>query len=628
MKPALLLIDLQQDYLDAPGIVPSAGQIIERASALLGGCRAAGIPIIHVWTTVSRSADDRMPHWKRAGRWQCVEDTAGHQPPAALAPRPSEHIVHKQFFSAFSSDALNEVLAKLGATTLLVAGVHLHACVRATVLDAYESGFEVLVAHEATASDDPVHAAITRRYLETRAARFLSVAELLELLAGQEPRVALAKAATESIAEVTSRARAAWVHWNVSEPTNRRHVLLRWAACLEKKSTVLAEQMAREIRKPIFYGRLEAERTPELVRCIAQNEPEPFAETAARFRRCTVGVIAVITPWNNPVLIPLGKIAAAVFYGNAVVWKPAPAAIGIAKFIMDLLRQAGCPENIVNLIEGDRDSAMALMSDAYVDAVTLTGGEAAGSAAQEICARRHIPFQAELGGNNAALVWNDADLELAAARIAEGAFGQAGQRCTANRRVIVHGDCCDHFLALLEKFTSALPCGDPLNPRTRVGPLISVPQRQRVAGFIARAAADGVRIILPHRSCNMDEESAFHPPTIVCCDDPKHEIVQEETFGPVLVVQRAENWEQAIQLCNGVRQGLVAALFTRSSELQQRFLNEAQAGVLKINQATADVAVHLPFGGWKSSGAGPPEHGIADREFYTRLQAVYLAPPA
>ena len=627
MKPVLLLIDLQQDYLDAPGLVPGAGQVVERASALLADCRLAGIPIVHAWTTVSRASDNRMPHWKRTGRWQCVEDTAGHRPPAALAPIAGERIVHKQFFSAFSNAALSAILAELGATTLLVAGVHLHACVRATALDAYRHGLEVIVADDAVASDDPVHAAITRRYLETRAARFLVVAQLLAMLSTDDTRVAGIEPEAKRVAEAATRARTAWARWNLSEPLRRREWLRGVAARLANQSVRLAGQMAREIRKPVFYGRLEVERTAELLVRIAEGETEPVT-AAAGFRRRALGVVAVITPWNNPVLIPLGKIAAAIFFGNAVVWKPAPAAAGIAGFIAELLREAGCPDGIVNLIEGDRETAMALMSDANVDAVTLTGGALAGHSAQEICARRHIPLQAELGGNNAAIVWNDADVESAAARSAEGAFGQAGQRCTANRRVIAHADCYGRLLAALENATSTLPSGDPLDPNTRVGPLISGHQRERVAGFIARAASDGARVMMPQTSPSNWNDPTFHPPAIVCCDDPKHEIVQEETFGPVLVVQRAEHWEQAIQLCNGVRQGLVAALFTRSAELQQRFLNEAQAGILKINQATADVAVHLPFGGWKSSGVGPPEHGVGDREFYTRLQAIYASSPA
>ena len=634
-SPLLLLVDLQQDYLDARGLEPAAGAIIEKATALLLGCRAAHVPVVHVWTTVSREDDRRMPHWKRAERWVCVDGTSGHQPPPALLPEVSEPIIHKRFFSGFGSKELEPLLTRRGIDTLIIAGIHLHACVRETVLAAYELGFKVWVADDAVGSDDPVHAAITRRYLSSRAARFAPVAELLEKLGvehSEGSNSSVASTEDQSVREVaaaTSRARESWPAWTASKPETRRELLSRLAALLEQNAKRFAEQMAREIGKPVVFGQTEVERTAGMMREIANNDlTVQHADEPSGSRRRALGVIAIITPWNNPFLIPLGKIAATAFYGNTVVWKPAPVAAGLADELMKCLRTAGWAEGVVELVQGDIRHSVELMSDWRVDAVTLTGGSAAGYAAQEICARRHIPLQAELGGNNAAIVWPDCDLNDAAARIADGAFAQAGQRCTANRRVIVHQDCYEHFLKLLVPATAELPWGNPMDRATRIGPLVSEPQRNRIAAFIARAELAGARVIVPHGSrtfapTDFPLASAAHAPTIVCCDDPAKEIVQAESFGPVLVVQKAKDWEDAIGLCNGVRQGLVAAIFTRSTELQQKFLSEAQAGVLKINQATADVTTHLPFGGWKSSGLGPPEHGFADQEFCTRIQTIY-----
>jgi len=395
---------------------------------------------------------------------------------------------------------------------------------------------------------------------------------------------------------------------------------------LEEKSAALARQMAVEIGKPVTQAKAEVRRAAALIHAVTRNAGGPVE--MIRGKRCTVrhrpvGVIAMITPWNNPVAIPIGKIAPALFYGNSAVWKPSPLAELLAVEIMKLLKVAGLPDSVVELVKGDRLTALEVMNDPRVNAVTITGSAAAGYAAQDICARRHIPIQAELGGNNAAIVWSDCDLKRASVQIAEGAFGFAGQRCTANRRVIVDVNCYEKFLKNIESATAALAWGDPINPKTQIGPLISIGARNRVAELVARARGNAKVIITHHSIKSPRVDGPYFPPTIVCCDDPTQEIVQEETFGPVLVVQQANDWEHAIRLCNGVRQGLVAALFSRSKKRQAEFLEEAQAGILKINSATADANAEAPFGGWKGSGIGPPEHGLSDREFYSRTQSVY-----
>ncbi|MCK6461228.1 MAG: cysteine hydrolase, partial [Planctomycetes bacterium] len=178
MRPALLLVDLQNDFLRSPGLEPAASDVIDRAAALLRGCRARGIPVVHVRTTIAPGARP-MPHWEREGVRSCVDGTEGHAPPPALAPAAGERTIDKTFFSGFGSPALEEALRAAGADTLVVAGVHLHGCVRATVLDAYQRGFAVLVAEDAVASHEPLHAASTRRWLDGRAARFLPVASVL-----------------------------------------------------------------------------------------------------------------------------------------------------------------------------------------------------------------------------------------------------------------------------------------------------------------------------------------------------------------------------------------------------------------------------------------------------------------
>ena len=371
-------------------------------------------------------------------------------------------------------------------------------------------------------------------------------------------------------------------------------------------------------------------RAIELIKAVStydscELESRCVADVMMRYR--PVGVTSIITPWNNPIAIPIGKIAPALFYGNTVVWKPAPAGSSLAIRTVELLQKAGCPPGAVNLVCGNRSTSLTLMADPEVDAATISGSLATGYAAQDICASRHIPLQAELGGNNAAIVWDDCDFQEAAFRIADAAFGFAGQRCTANRRVIVDARRYDLFLKHLESAVARLVWNDPLDPKTEVGPLISLNACSRVHALVERARTKAELVLTPHRSDPIYKvltgKGAYLPPAIICCNNPGDEAVQEETFGPVLVVQRAGDWNKAMDLCNGVRQGLVAALFSHVKEIQQRFLEEAQAGILKINAGTADASAEAPFGGWKASGIGPPGHGPSDREFFTRTQAAY-----
>ena len=620
MTPLLLLVDLQRDYLDGPGLQPAAGPVVERAAALLRSFRKADAPVAHAWTTVSRSDDRRMPHWQREDRWLCEEGTPGHEPPPDLLPQPGEHVVHKTGFSAFENGRLDEVLGETGAELLIVAGVHLHGCVRQAVLDAYQRHrIEIWVAADATASNDPLHAATTRRYLEQRAARFLSVEEVEAALASE----ALPSHDGDGAGEAARRCRDSLAAWQEDTTADRAAALEELADRLEPRAAELADAMAESIGKPVRYGRLEAVRAAEMLRAVAaraRDADDADKAGTAEVHRRPLGVVALVTPWNNPIYIPLGKAAPALAYGNGVVWKSAPAATAISRRLEGLLGDLP-----VALVEGGREAALAVMAQSEVDAVTITGSSQAGFSAQEICGRRRLPLQAELGGNNAAIVWPDADLDNAAGEIASGAFTQAGQRCTANRRVVVHRDCRAELLDLLRRETAALRWGDPRREDTTIGPLVSAEARDRVARLIERAGPE-IELILPHTSEEPEVEGfegAWYPPTIACCDDADHELVQEESFGPLLVVQTTEDWDRAIELLNGVPQGLAAALFTSSAELTERFLEEARAGVLKLGRSTADAEVDVPFGGWKGSGIGPPEHGEFDRDFYTRPQAVY-----
>ena len=386
----------------------------------------------------------------------------------------------------------------------------------------------------------------------------------------------------------------------------------------------MVDLLVEDIGKPIRYARGEWARALALIDAAAQqvDAGQDRSPTETGYRREPLGVIALIGPFNNPLAIPVGKIVPALLYSNAVIWKPAIPGTRIARRTAELFAAATNRPELLQVLYGGEGTARELMSSC--DAVTLSGSLRTGRVAQEICGVRQTPLQAELGGNNASIVWRDADLPAAASSIAEGAFAFAGQRCTANRRAIVEMGVYDRFLDELVAASARLTWGDPTNEQTQIGPLISSASCTRVASVIERAKKSSLIVMRPLEKSQTPPGDAWLSPAIICCDDPTHEVVQEETFGPVLVVQRAKDWEEAIWLGNCVEQGLAAALFSGSTRLIEDFLRRAKAGILKINCSTADAAVDLPFGGWKASGIGPPEHGPANREFFTRMQAIYF----
>jgi acyl-CoA reductase-like NAD-dependent aldehyde dehydrogenase/nicotinamidase-related amidase len=649
MKPVLLLVDLQNDFLRPGGLEPHPAGVVTAAANLLNACRTGAVPVVHVWTTVNKSVDNRMPHRKKNDDWMCLEGSDGHACPNSLQPHKKETIIHKTFFSAFSTGQLDLVLHELKADALIIAGLHLHACIRATALDAYAKGYRVVIVEDSTASNDLIHAAITKRYLQERSVIFRSSGEILaaiavspakvgELLVDKQPETVahtspqnfkrtwkVAVSRKSDIDAVTATARKTFQQWRRVRVNERLGLLQEFGRNLEQDKDQLVDLLVEDIGKPVRYARNEVSRALALIDVTAkQVEPEQdYRMEKTGFRREPLGVVALISPFNNPLSIPVGKIVPALLYGNVVVWKPAIPGSRIAQRTTELFSLATGWPKLLQVLCGGVQTARELMHAS--DAVTISGSLKAGRSAQEICGAYHIPLQAELGGNNASIVWRDADLQAAAASIAEGAFAFAGQRCTANRRAIIDSSIYDAFLDQLIMASRGLVCGDPTDEKTQIGPLISFASRDRVKAVVVRAQAAMLQVIRPAGELDGARGGSWLEPAIVCCDDPGAEIVQEETFGPVLVVQKAKDWDEAISLCNGVKQGLAAAVFTTAQERIEDFLRRVHTGVLKVNRSTADAAVDLPFGGWKASGVGPPEHGPANREFFTRMQALYFA---
>jgi acyl-CoA reductase-like NAD-dependent aldehyde dehydrogenase/nicotinamidase-related amidase len=665
MRPALLLVDMQQDYLSRPGLVPPPVQVLENASRLLAASRAAGIPVFHSHTVVRADGTNRMPHWKRHGTWSCVEGTEGFKTPAAVSPLPAEPVFAKPFFSAFGNPQLADALASQNISHLVVAGLYTHACVQATVLDAYQAGYEVWVAEDAVASYDALHAALSRQYLGARACRFAPVdricAELgmpdaardisasslpaaraggewlpsagLPLWPRHDPanwencavRVPLASRNEVAAAVVSAgKAQAAWA----SRPAEERASRIRdWAGILEERKEEFIQLLAQEIGKPLKESRDELKWAVTLARSVAariEREKDELIAPGVTSRFRPVGVAGLITPWNNPVAIPAGKLAPALAYGNTVVWKPALQAPQTSLLLLQTMDEAGIPAECVSLVFGDAQTGAALAGHPGIDALAFTGSSVNGQQLAALCAVSGKPLQAELGGNNAVIIMDCSDPVLLARELARSLFSFGGQRCTAPRRLIVARALQAVLKPALVEAIASLRLGYASDPDTDVGPLISREAQQRMQALVAEAVGNGATLLSGGEIPKGMARGCWFSPTLLENLPLNSPVVCEEAFGPVAVWQETEDLEEALGLCNGVRHGLVATLISSDSGCQQRFLEQAEAGILRINQL-AGLHPDAPFSGWKASSIGPPEHGAGDRFFYTRMQSVYQA---
>jgi len=662
---ALLLIDLQNDFLARPGLSPPRADVTARAARLLGACREHGVPVVHVRTIVRSDGQDRMPHWQRNATFACVDGSPGALSPEALRPRDDEPVFRKQYFGAFGSPGLTEYLRSLGARKLLLAGVYLHSCVRESALEAYERGFAVSIVDDATGSTEPVHAELARTWLADRAASFITVDDVVGALTPPAPaaldartlpvaciggqwrpasehrtrllrrpadtRVAIGRvpiAGTREVDAASDTASVAGAAWARRPVVERAELLRRWTARLGAMSAQLTELIVCEIGKPVVEARSEVRRAighVETVLRLVERGGVEVASTgnAPRVRHCPVGAVALITPWNNPVAIPVGKIAPALAFGNGVVWKPACEAPETAMTLLASLLEAGAPPGLVNLVFGEADTARRLIASPCIDAISVTGSESTGRSVAAIATLHGKRLQAELGGNNAAIVLADCDVEAVARGLARAAFSFAGQRCTATRRIVVERWIFAPFVDALCTAVKALRVGDPALEETEVGPLISAKSRDRVVAALELALASGGRVLCGGRAPELDPPGYYFMPTLIADLPASAPLVQEETFAPVAVILAANDLDDAISLANAVRQGLVATLCTRSTEVRRRFAEKVEAGILSFAAASLPVHPDAPFGGWKASGIGPPEHGVWDRDFYSRPQAIY-----
>jgi alpha-ketoglutaric semialdehyde dehydrogenase len=436
-------------------------------------------------------------------------------------------------------------------------------------------------------------------------------------------------------ADAAAAARAAFSAWRSASPGDRGDVLRRAGDRLERDAAEIGRDLAREEGKTFAEAVGETRRAAAILRYYAGQTFEPEGEvypsanaaTLLYSRREPVGVVVALTPWNFPLAIPAWKIAPALAFGNTVVWKPAELVPLTSLHLFEAIVEAGLPPGVLNLVLG-RGSVVgsALVTHPDVSAVTFTGSNRVGGEVQLEAIRQGKKVQLELGGKNPAIVLADADLDHAAEQVARGAFLSAGQKCTATSRVIVDRSVHDELADRVAELARSWKVGDPLDEETKVGPIVSDVQLETVLGYLGRAREERATVYAGGERADGLGEGYFVEPTVLSGLSAESAVVREEIFGPVAALLPADGYEDAIALANDTPFGLTAALFTRDLGTALRFTREIRAGVVKVNQETAGLEFHVPFGGMKESSSGSREQGKVARDFFTEWKTVYMDP--
>lgn len=427
----------------------------------------------------------------------------------------------------------------------------------------------------------------------------------------------------------------AFSEWAATPGPTRGLLLFKAWEILRERAEDFARTMTLEEGKPLTDARGEVKRSLNVLEFMAgegrrlkgETLPSELRYNLAYTIKKPLGVVAIITPWNFPLAIALWKIAPALVSGNSVVFKPASGTPLTAIKIVQLLVDAGLPPGVLNMVTGPGATVgFELVENPVVRAVSFTGSTETGTVIYEKASRSLKRVQCEMGGKNAVLVLEDADLELAVEGIAQGAFGSTGQRCTATSRVIVLDPVKDEFLRLLLERTRRVRVGSGFTPGVEVAPLASESQFRKVTSYIEVGQSEGARLAYGGRVPRGEEfQKGFYvEPTIFDEVRPDMRIFQEEIFGPVVSVTTAKTFEEAIQLANEVKYGLSASIYTRDLDRAFRFVDQIEVGMVHINSPTLGGEAHVPFGGIKASGLGEREQGSTALDFFTQDIVVYV----
>jgi alpha-ketoglutaric semialdehyde dehydrogenase len=443
------------------------------------------------------------------------------------------------------------------------------------------------------------------------------------------------KSTKEDLDQAVKAAKEAKDAWRKLSGAARGEYLYKAASILEKRIDEIAEAATREMGKTLAETKGETARgiailkyyAGEGMRKVGDVIPSTDASALMFTTRVPLGVVGVITPWNFPIAIPIWKMAPALVYGNTIVVKPATeTAVTLAK-IIECFEEAGFPAGVINMLTGPgRVVGQGIADHEDINGITFTGSNGVGKQIGQAALARGAKYQLEMGGKNPVIVAADADLELAVNAVIDGAFRSTGQKCTATSRVIVQSEIYEEFKNALVAKTKEITVGNGLDSSTWMGPCASESQLNTVLSYINKGVEEGATLLVGGKRAETGAQANgfYVEPTIFenCTQDMA--IVQEEIFGPVIALLKADSVEEALQIANNVQYGLSASIFTTNIQNLLSFVQDMEAGLIRVNAESAGVELQAPFGGMKNSSSHSREQGEAAKEFFTSIKTVFV----
>jgi len=438
----------------------------------------------------------------------------------------------------------------------------------------------------------------------------------------------------EDVLRAIEAAERALPEWKEIPAPKRGAILLRAAQLMRERKDELGSLVTKEMGKVIAEGKGDVQEAIDLVEYVAGEGRRLLGETTpselpGKFCMTIlqpIGVVGLITPWNFPMAIPCWKLAPALVAGNTVVFKPASGAPLCAAKLVEIFKEAGLPRGVLNFVTGSGSVVgREMVENPGVKAISFTGGVPTGIDIYSRASKLLKPVHLELGGKNPQIVMDDANIDLAIEGVLFGAFGTAGQRCTATSRLIIHEGVYEQAMEKLLKRTRALKIGDPLDPEIDVGPVTSADQEKTVLNYIQIGKDEGARLLCGGKKLNggVYDKGFFIEPTIFEAEHGMR-ITKEEIFGPVLSVMKANDYEDAVRMANDVEYGLSSSIYTKDVNMAFKAIQDLEAGITYINAPTIGAEVHLPFGGIKNTGNGGREAGATAIEEFTEIKTIFI----